>query len=344
MHEFAMGATSSYSHYGPVRNPWETNRIAGGSSGGSAAAVAASLAPGTLGTDTRGSVRIPSSLCGIVGLKPTYGLVSRFGVITLSWSLDHVGPIARTVEDVAILLQVIAGYDPKDPITTARNLPDYRAAALQGVKGMKIGIPINFFFRRLDVEVEKAVKQAIDVLGKLGAKIEEVIIPNIEVSPVAGELISPVEAFAFHEKYFRQRPDAYQLNVRQRLLSGSLVLAVDYVRAQQFRNILRRQVIKLMKEKDALVMPSVPIPACEIGEEYIFCGAKKEEIISLLPLYTTPWNLTGQPAISVPCGFSSSNLPIGLQIVGRPFDESTIIRIANSYQKNTHWHEKTPII
>lgn len=344
MHEFAMGATSSHSHYGPVRNPWDTNRISGGSSGGSAASVAALLAPGALGTDTRGSVRIPSSLCGVVGLKPTYGLVSRFGVITLSWSLDHVGPVTKTVEDAAILLQAIAGYDSHDPTTIARNLPDYRAALLQGIKGIKIGIPTNFFFDHLDAEVEKAIREAIIILRELGATIEEVVIPNVEVSRFAGALISPVEAFTFHEKHLRHRSHEYQPNVRQRLLSGSLILAVDYVRAQQFRNILRHQVLKIMERIDVLLMPSVPITAPEIGKKYVFCGELKEEILNILPLHTAPWNLTGQPAISIPCGFSSNNLPIGFQIVGRPFDESKIIRVANSYEKNTPWHEKIPII
>lgn len=344
MQEFAIGATSANSHYGPVRNPWDLERIPGGSSGGSAAAISASLAIGTLGTDTRGSVRIPASLCGIVGLKQTYGLVSNFGVTPVSWSLDHVSPMTRTVEDAAIMLQAIVGHDPNDPTTCRVSLPDYRAAIHQDIRGIKLGVPTNFFFTNIDEEVEKAAREAIRVFKGLGASVEEVTIPNIEFVPIAGSFVSPVEAYVYHEPLLQTRAQEYQSNVRERLLSGAVILAADYVKSQQYRNLLRKEVQKILQRVDALITPSTAITAPKIGEGMITIRGQKQEVLRLLSTFTATWNLTGHPAISIPCGFASNNLPIGLQIAGRLFDEPTIIRIAHNYETNTTWHERRPTV
>ncbi len=344
MHEFAMGATSSSSYFGPVRNPWHTDHVPGGSSGGSGAAIAASLALGTLGTDTGGSVRIPASLCGIVGLKQTYGRVSRYGVITLSWSLDHAGPMTRTVEDAAIMLQAMAGYDPHDPTTSQLPVPDYRAALGQSIRGLRIGVPTNYFFEGIDPVVEQRVRQAIQVLEGLGAIVEEVTIPHIELAPTAGAIISPVEAYAYHEPLLQRQAQDYQPDVRERLLTGATILGVEYVRAQQYRNLLRQEVQKSMQRLDALITPTTPIVAPKIGEKTVSIDGVEREVLKILAHYTRPWNLTGQPAISIPCGFTEADLPIGLQIVGKAFDEATILRLAYAYEQHTSWHERRPAL
>jgi aspartyl-tRNA(Asn)/glutamyl-tRNA(Gln) amidotransferase subunit A len=342
MHEFAIGATSTDSHYGPVRNPWDTSRISGGSSGGSAAATGASIALGTLGSDTRGSGRIPASLCGTVGLKPTYGLASNYGITPVAWSLDHPAPMTRTVEDAAIMLQAIAGYDPNDPSTVDIPLPNYRAAIRKEIKGLRLGFPTNFFFHEIDPEVEKTVKETLKVFKDLGASIEEVAIPKIELVPVAGSFISPAEQFAYHETSVKNHFHDYSANVRERILTGSVMLAADYIKSQQFRNLLRRDVHRTLEGFDALLTPTTAVTAPEVGSGTVNIGGQEKNVLKLLSLFTAPWNLTGQPAISVPCGFGPNKMPIGLQIVGKSFNDGMIIRVANAYEANTSWHEKRP--
>ncbi|RMF89787.1 MAG: Asp-tRNA(Asn)/Glu-tRNA(Gln) amidotransferase subunit GatA [Nitrospinota bacterium] len=344
MHEFAMGATSTSSHYGPVRNPWDLERVPGGSSGGSAAAIAATLALGTLGTDTGGSVRIPASLCGIVGLKPTYGRVSRHGVVTLSWSLDHVGPMTRTVEDAALMLQVMAGKDPQDPTTSSLPVPDYRAALEEDLRGITLGIPTDSFFTEVDAEVESAVSDAVQLLQGLGAAVEAISLPHIELAHPVGTIISSTEAYTYHEPFLQRQVQDYQPDVRDRLLIGASLLASDYVRAQQYRNLFRREVSQVMRRVDAIVTPTTPIPAPKIGEKTVTIRGKEEEVLKILSRLTRPWNLTGQPVISLPCGFTQSGLPIGLQIVGKAFAETTILRIAHAYERHTPWHEQRPAL
>jgi aspartyl-tRNA(Asn)/glutamyl-tRNA(Gln) amidotransferase subunit A len=342
MQEFAIGATSTDSHFGPVRNPWDTSRIPGGSSGGSAAAISSSLALGTLGSDTRGSGRIPASLCGIVGLKPTYGLASNYGITPVAWSLDHPAPMTRTVEDVAIMLQAIAGYDPNDPSTVNIGLPDYQAAMRKDIKGLKLALPVNYFFDEIEPEVEKVFKETLRVFVGLGASVEEITIPEIEFVPVAGSYISPAEQFTYHEKYIRNHFQDYSSNVRERILTGSVILATDYIKSQQYRNLLRRNVHKILERFDALLTPTTAATAPKIGGGSVKIGGREKNVLKLLSLFTAPWNLTGQPAISVACGFGPNNMPVGLQIVGRCFDEETIIRVANAYEISTSWHEKRP--
>ena len=342
MQEFAIGATSTDSHFGPVRNPWDTSRIPGGSSGGSAAAIGSSIAMGTLGSDTRGSGRIPASLCGIVGLKPTYGLASNYGITPVAWSLDHPAPMTGTVEDAAIMLQAIAGYDPNDPSTVDIPLPDYRAATLKDIKGLKLGLPANYFFDEIDPEVEKAVREALKVFKDLGASVEDVTIPKVEFVPVAGSFVSPAEQFTYHEDSVKNHFQDYSANVRERILTGSVMLATDYIKSQQYRNLLRRDVHKILERFDALLTPTTAATAPKIGGGTVNIGGVEKNVLKLLSLFTAPWNLTGQPAISVPCGFGPNNMPVGLQIVGRSFDEEMIIRVANAYEANTSWHEKRP--
>jgi len=334
MHEFAFGATNENPHYGPTRNPYDTERISGGSSGGSGVATAASLCMGSLGTDTGGSIRIPASLCRIVGLKPTYGRVSCYGVTTLSWSLDHIGPMTKSVEDAALMLQVIAGWDPKDATSAVQPVPDYLTALRRDVTGLKLGIPKAYFFDILDGQVERAVMDAAKVLEKLGASIEEITIPYVELSRSAAVTIVSGEATSYHEEYLATRPEEYGPDVRMRLETGRFVLAKDYVKALRFKRLFREEVERVMKTIDAIVTPTTPIAATKIGETTVKVGDRTEEVRALLPRLTTPFNMSSMPAISVPCGLTSQGLPIGLQIVGKPFDEPTVLSVAYAYEQN----------
>ncbi len=336
LHEFAFGATGVNPHYGSARNPWDTECITGGSSSGSGAAVAASECLAALGTDTGGSIRIPASLCGVVGLKPTFGRVSRRGVIPLSWSLDHVGPLTRTVEDAAIVLQAIAGRDPLDASSAGEPVPDYRAALRDGVGGLRLGVPREFSFEGLDPEVEAAVRKAIALLGEMGARVAEVPLPHIAEAPAAVTAIMLPEALAYHQKWVAERPDDYGDDVRYRLEMGALYSAVTHVQAQRFREMIvqawRRDVFSKV---DILATPTTLVPAPPILEGGL------DATFSLIRL-TNPLNLMGVPAISVPCGFTPPGLPIGLQLIGRWFDEATVLRAAHAYEQATDWHKRRP--
>jgi len=334
LHEFAFGATNENPHYGPARNPWDADRITGGSSGGSGVATAASMCMGSLGTDTGGSIRIPASLCGIVGLKPTYGRVSCYGVTALSWSLDHIGPMTKSVEDAALMLQEIAGWDPKDATTAVQPVPNYSRALRKGVTGLKLGVPKALFFDILDGQVEKGVMNAVRLLERLGASVEEIAIPYVELSRSAALTIVAGEATSYHEKYLSTQPEAYGPDVRMRLENGRFVLAKDYVKALRFKRLFREGVEKVLKNVDVIVTPTTPIAATKIGETTVKVGDGMEEIRAMLPRLTTPFNVSSMPAISVPCGLTSSGLPIGLQIAGRPFDEATVLSVAYAYEQN----------
>jgi aspartyl-tRNA(Asn)/glutamyl-tRNA(Gln) amidotransferase subunit A len=338
MHEFAFGATGVNPHYGAVRNPWDTSRISGGSSSGSAAAVAAGMALGALGTDTGGSIRIPSSLCGITGLKPTFGRVSRRGVVPLSWALDHVGPMARTAADAAAILQVIAGQDPLDPSSSDEPVPQYGRDLEdpRNLRRVRIGVPANFFFDNLDAEVMDALREVVPVFEGLEAELVEVALPLVqEAGPAVSAIMLP-EALAYHHRWLAERADDYGDDVRGRLEMGAAFPAVAYVEAQRFRAMMVEQWRENVFDRvDLLLTPATAVPAPSLDEGDL------QATMSLIR-FTNPFNLLGTPAVSLPCGFTSAGLPIGLQIVGRWWEEGTVLRAANAYQHATDWHTRTP--
>lgn len=342
LHEFAFGVTTNNPHYGPTRNPWDTSRVPGGSSGGSGAAVAASLCAAATGTDTGGSIRIPASLCGIVGLKPTFGRVSKAGVTPLSWSLDHTGPMTKTVEDAAIFLQAIAGYDPDDPTTVDVSVPDYRAAIGQDVKGLRLGIPREFFYDVVDEEVEAAVRAASQHFSSLGATVEEISLPHIAYTTAAFPAIIHAEAASFHEPWLLSRPQDYGEDVRSRLEIGLTVLATHYVNSQRARAVLMADFAAALHQVDALVTPTMPTVAAPIGAETVVVRGETRDLRPTYNRLTSPINLVGLPALSLPCGFSTAGLPIGLQLVGRAFDESTLLTLGHAYETSTEWHLRQP--
>lgn len=335
MHEFAYGVSNDNPHFGPARNPWDTDRIPGGSSGGSGVAIAAGLCLGTLGSDTGGSIRIPSSLCGIAGIKPTYGRVSRSGVLPLSWSMDHVGPMARTMRDCALLLGVIAGHDPRDPASADVPVPDYLSGIDAGVRGMRIGLPRRYFFEQVDDQVSAAVEAAAEILRSEGAEVRDVDVDQIELAGVAGGTILVSEAAAYHQRWLRERPDDYGEDVRQRLLMGELYPATAYINAQRTRALLRESFLRTLADVDLLLAPATPITAPPIA-------GFSTDVRASLTRFTTPINLVGLPALSVPCGFDLAGLPIGMQIIGRPFDEARLFQVGCAYEQATDWHNRRP--
>jgi aspartyl-tRNA(Asn)/glutamyl-tRNA(Gln) amidotransferase subunit A len=344
MNEFAYGPDGDNVHDGPAHNPWNTDHMTGGSSSGSGAAVAASLCLGALGTDTGGSIRIPAALCGIVGLKPTYGRVSRYGITPLSWSLDHAGPMAKTVADVALLLQAIAGPDVNDPSTARRPVPDYPAALTGEVRGLRLGVPREYFFEGLAPEVERAVRDAIEVLRGLGASVREVSWPALRYTTLAALILVLVEASAFHEPWIRTQPEAYQPDIALRLKWGLFVPAAAYLKAQRLRARLCQDAARLWADVDVLAVPATAIAAPRLGQTQVHLGQRQTSTREALLRLMRPFNLTGLPAISVPCGLTSAGLPIGLQIAGKPFDEATVLRVAHAYEQHTEWHRRHPTL
>lgn len=336
LHQFAFGATGRSSHFGPARNPWDSERITGGSSSGSGAAVATGECFAAMGTDTGGSIRIPASLCGVTGLKPTFGRVSKAGLLPLSWSLDHAGPLARTAEDAAIVLQVIAGHDPEDVSSSVEPVPDYTAHLRDGVAGLRIGVPNNFFFDALAPEIEAGVREAIGVLEELGAHVEPVHLPLMDEIPAATNAIQLPEALAYHQRWMAERPDDYADDVRYRLELGAMFPAVAYVQAQR----LREQAVAAWRDE---VFSHVDIIAVATTQTAAFKldGSDLSVTLSLIRL-TNPLNLLGVPAISVPCGFTPDGLPFGLQLIGRWWDEATVLRAGHAYQQATDWHTRRP--
>lgn len=348
-HEFAFGTVTQ-----PTRNPWNTEHIPGGSSGGSAVAVATGECLAALGTDTGGSIRIPAAACGVTGLKPTYGLVSRAGILPLSWSLDHAGPIARTVEDCALLLDALAGYDPADPDSVEVPLLDYRAALAGGrapedaVRGSRVGIPDRYFFHHLDSEVEAAVRAAIARFEELGASVHMVKIPDaIEGLFEVYRAIQKPEAYTFHQDqgWLDARAEQYTPTVLKNLRSGADYSASDYIRAQQARRAFREAMREAMAGVDVLVTPTLPVPARRIDEvdTPLLWDGKPEPAGEALR-YTFPFDVTGQPALTIPCGFSSIGLPIGLQLIAGQFGEPVLLRLGHAYQRVTDWHCRMPPI
>ena len=336
LHECAYGGSSMISYYGEVRNPWNPSCIAGGSSGGSAASVAAGLGYAALGTDTAGSVREPAALCGIVGLKPTYGRVSTRGVIPLSWSLDHVGPLARTASDAAVLLQAIAAHDARDANSVDAPVPDYLAALREGLKPLKIGIPRKFFYEELDREVASAVEQAIAVVSALGNELFEIV---IEVP--TDRTLQAAEAYAYHAKFVSRSPGLYQPETLRRIRSGEEISADEFEKRRCELKQIRSSIHKAFEKVDALLTPTAPVPAPAIDEL-----KRNPELLRpcelLLLRNTRPVNVWGLPAISIPCGFTSAGLPVGLQIIGPHWREDRVLQLAHAYEQATQWHRHNP--
>ncbi len=343
-HEFAYGPTNEHSMFGPARNPWNPAHISGGSSGGSGAAVALGLCAGATGSDTGGSIRIPAACCGIVGLKPTYGRASRAGIFPLCWSMDHPGPLTRTVRDAAIMLQPIVGHDPRDAATVRRAAPDYLAALDDGVAGLRLGVPSRYFYDRSDEQVEAAVRAALAALAEQGAVIEEVDIAHIEHAAAAALAIYLAEAIAYHDDRIGPDGHLYTDQVRGFLELGNYVLAKDYLHAQRYRTLLGQSMAAVFERVDFLLTPTLPIAATEIGQDSIEVRGVAQTPFAALLRNTEPFDLTGLPALVVPCGFSDAGLPISLQIVGRPFDEAGVLRVGQAYQAATDWHERRPAL
>jgi aspartyl-tRNA(Asn)/glutamyl-tRNA(Gln) amidotransferase subunit A len=336
LHELAYGTTSANAHYGAVRNPWRQDCHPGGSSGGSAAAVAAGLAFAATGSDTGASIRQPAACCGIVGIKPTFGRVSKFGALPLSWSQDHVGPLTRSVADAALLLQALAGHDPRDPTSADRPVPDFSASLDKGVSGLRIGVARSFFFDDCDPEIVGAVDAAIRALEDLGARIEEIALADMDAAYAAGVITIAVEGAAYHAADLRARPELFSDELRAAFELGSFYRATDYVQAQRLRRHLIEQISRDMAGLDAIIMPTSPVPATPIE------GSPTAHAM-LRPRNTMPFNALGLPAISVPCGFTATGLPIGLQIAGHAFDEAGVLRIAHAYEQATDWRRRPPL-
>jgi aspartyl-tRNA(Asn)/glutamyl-tRNA(Gln) amidotransferase subunit A len=335
-HEFAAGLTPEDHPLPPARNPWNTGHIPGGSSSGSGAALAAGLTVGALGTDTGGSIRNPGSFCGIAALKPTYGRCSRYGVYTLSWSLDHTGPMTRTVEDCALMLNAMAGYDARDPASARVPLEDFTAKLGQSLAGTRIGVLRSWYTPGTVPPVAAAVDAALDVFRSLGATVTDVEISSIELVTASSAIMMP-EAFAYHEADLRATPEMYAAPLRNRFLTGGLYLAHEYVQAQRARAILKAEVADLLHEVDLLVTPTTPTTAPTFEQAY-------GEFFRRGPHYTSIYNMTGLPALSVPCGFDDNGLPIGLQIAGRPFAEATVLQAGHAYERETDWHRRHPSV
>ncbi len=354
--EFAMGSSNESSAYGTTRNPWDTTCIPGGSSGGSAASVAARQAVATLGTDTGGSIRQPASHCGCVGLKPTYGRVSRYGVIAYASSLDQVGPLTRDVADCAIMLEAIAGHDPKDSTSVDTPVPNYSASLTQGVKGMKIGLPKEYFIDGLDPDVQKAMDAAIDTYRRLGAEFVEISLPNTDYAVATYYLIATAEASSnlarydgvrfghraeadgLLDMYTKSRSEGFGSEVKRRIMIGTYALSSGYydayyVKAQKVRTLIMNDFVKAFADVDVMLTPVAPTPAFKIGEKI-----NDPLQMYLSDIFTIPVNLAGTCAMSLPAGFSAAGLPIGLQLIGKPFGEESILRAGYAFEQATEWH------
>jgi aspartyl-tRNA(Asn)/glutamyl-tRNA(Gln) amidotransferase subunit A len=334
-HEFAYGPTGDRSFFGPSRNPHDTRRITGGSSGGSGAAVAAGLCYGALGSDTGGSIRIPAALCGVVGMKPTFGRVSKTGVFPLAWSLDHVGSITRTVEDNALMLNALAGHDPEDPYSVDSADEDFTRDLERGIRDKALGLPTQFYFEHVDEGVKERVSEAVEVFVSIGAKIREVEVPNLWDTLHAQRLVLAAEAYAVHEERLESDPESFDDQGLERLLKGENLRAFRYANAQQRKLRSRQEFEAVLDSVDVLLAPTVPIPATELGQRETTIEGYEESVYSALTRLTGPTNLNGLPSLSVPCGTTRSGLPVGLQLIGRPFDESTLYRFGHAYEQTS---------
>ena len=331
MHEIALGITNDNPHFGPCHNPWDLERSPGGSSGGSAAALSARLCLGSMGSDTGGSIRIPAALCGVVGLKPTYGRVSLRGVIPLSWNLDHAGPMARSVRDVAILLQAVAGYDPGDASSVNVPTEDYLTGLDSGAKGWRVALARDEFFQRADVEVLNAVETAAKVFSDLGASVESVDVPDGHKAALANGLMTTSDAAAFHQERLENQPQDFGADILQRLQMGAAYTSTEYILARQTQTLLRRKFELLFENYDLLLTPTTPVPAPPLT------GPDALEQARILTRFTSPFNLTGLPALSLPCGLTRAGLPIGLQLIGPSWQERRILQAGFAYEQAAGW-------
>ena len=344
LHEFALGGTSAVTYFGPVHNPWALDRVSGGSSGGSAAAIAADMCLGTLGTDTGGSIRIPSSLCGVVGLKPTYGRVSNRGVVPMAWTLDHVGPICKTVEDAALMLAAVAGHDPLDPASADTPVPDYSRALHMETSKLRVGVARKPFFENLEPEVAKAVDAAIDVVRKLTASVIDVDVPT---SGNIADVWNP-EIYAYHAPWITKTPELYQTATRNLIEAAGRANAATYAQARRYVDVVRRDIRKSFAAVDVLITPTQrtvaqPIASPQPGPPVGRGGPPPAPGGGGL-INTAAFDVYGLPTISIPCGFSQSGLPIGLQISATHFAESTVLALAFAYEQATEWHKRRPVL
>ncbi|MBI4682605.1 MAG: Asp-tRNA(Asn)/Glu-tRNA(Gln) amidotransferase subunit GatA [Nitrospirae bacterium] len=360
--EFAMGSSTENSAFAPTRNPWDITRVPGGSSGGSAAAVAADMCIAALGSDTGGSIRQPASFCGVVGLKPTYGRVSRYGLVAFASSLDQIGPVTKNVKDAAILLNIISGHDLCDSTSANVPVPDFTAPLGKDIKGLKIGIPKEYFIAGMDKEVEESVKQAINKLESLGAISVEISLPHTEYAIAAYYILATSEASSnlarydgvkyglriegddLIDMYMKTRQKGFGAEVKRRIILGTYALSSGYYdayykKAQQVRTLIRQDLERVFEKVDVIITPTTPSPAFKIGE-------KTDDPLHmyLADIFTISVNLAGVPGISIPCGFTSENLPVGLQIIGKHFDEEAVLKIAYAYEQATDWHKRKPEI
>ncbi|MFP6688329.1 MAG: amidase [Alphaproteobacteria bacterium] len=341
-HEFAYGPTNDSSMFGPCRNPWDPTRFSGGSSGGSGAAVALRLCAGATGSDTGGSIRMPSACCGITGLKPTYGRTSRAGIYPLCWTMDHSGPMTRSAEDAALMFQPMPGPDGRDAAVADRAVPDYAAALDGDIKGLRIGVPTHYFFDRAIPEIAEAAQNAIAVLEGLGAEVREVDIAYIDHAAAAALVLYLSEGTAYHDDHIATIGELYTDQVRLFLEIGNYVLAKDYLHAQRYRTLLGHAMADVLAEVDVLATPSLPITAQPLGQEEIDIRGETDLVFGAILRNTEPFDLTGLPALVVPCGIASDGMPMSLQIAGRPFDEAGVLKIGHAFQQASDWHTRRP--
>ena len=342
--EMALGSAGVNPYTGDACNPWDTDKITGGSSSGSGAAVAGGLVYGALGSDTGGSIRMPASLCGIAGIKPTYGRVPRTGVLDLSWSKDHVGPMTRRTADCAHMLNVIAGHDPRDIASSTRQVPDFASELDKGLEGLRIGIPEHYFFDPdiVDAEVLSSVNDAIELLANNGAEIVPIPMEWVSHGRAINVIISVAEGLAVHEKLIAENAEDYTPAVRTRMLTALSIPAVDYIRAQRARQAFSVQMAETTKHVDVLATPSIPVLAHTIKECTVAPGEALAEKSHEIPLFTSIFDVTGEPSLSVLCGFDSTDMPIGLMISGHAFDEATVLRVGHAYEELAGWHNRRP--
>jgi aspartyl-tRNA(Asn)/glutamyl-tRNA(Gln) amidotransferase subunit A len=343
LHEFAFGVTNVNPHYGPVHNPWDMQRISGGSSGGSAASVISALALASLGTDTGGSIRIPAAACGCVGLKPTYGRIALNGVIPLADSLDHVGPLTRCVHDAGIMLEAISKPNQNDSGSPAGSDTVFTGGLRKGVKGLRIGVPRQYFFNRVQTAVRRNFVAALAALERIGARICEVDLKGMDETDELAAVITCGEALANHWDWIRKRPSDYGEDVRLLLEGGMNQLSSNYLLAQKRRRKYGERLADALRSVEVLAMPAIPVVAPRIEENQVVVGRNRENVRSALLRLTRPGNLSGLPAISVPCGFSDEGLPTGLQLMGRHWEEAMLLRVAYAFEQATSWHRSFPI-
>lgn len=341
MTEFAFGEQGRNAHYGDVHNAWDLARMPGGSSTGSAASVAASECAASLGSDTGGSIRVPASLCGLVGLKPTYGLVSRRGMTPLSWSLDHAGPLARSVEGAAVTLQAIAGHDPLDPTSADAPVPNYEERLTGEVRGLRVGVLREYVWDLIDPEVERLTRAALEQVARLGVEVEDVSVPRLEDYGLVMSTIIPADAAAVHRETVLRRGADYDPVTRIHIESGLFVTAADYSKANQLRALLNRDIAKVLERVDFLMTPTCPVTAPSYAAPVVTLGGQEFPSRMVLSRITRLFNSNGLPAATVPCGFSEG-LPVGLQIAGRAFDDAGVLNMAYAYEQAAGWHTRRP--